>query len=165
MIITYTNLALSDPSRTIPGLNDPNGNPIVFNGTPQEVKEVMSKLFSYQKEYVNKDGDVEISWVPLSIFTMMLPKSDVFFNTRTNRNEKTMLYVPKGRFAEKSDKTGTYMNEFYDHQDLNAEQPRTDYVDSNGKNRYDNHTAYDEMEKEPEVKRLYEILIEEMQEA
>jgi hypothetical protein len=165
MINKYTNLALASPSHTIPGLNGPDGNPIVFNGAPQEVKETMSKLFSYQKEYVNRDGDIEITWVPLSIFTMMLPKSDVFFNTRTNRNEKTMLYVPKGRFAEKSDKTGTYMNEFYDHHDLNAEQPKIYYVDSNGKNRYDNYDAYSKMVNETEVKRLYEILIEEMQEA
>jgi hypothetical protein len=35
-----------------------------------------------------------------------------------------MLYVPKGRFAEKSDKGGTYMNTEYDHSDLNSEQPK-----------------------------------------
>lgn len=47
MINKYTNLAVSSPSRTIPGLNDSNGNPIVFNGTADEVKKVMTKLFSY----------------------------------------------------------------------------------------------------------------------
>lgn len=165
MINKYTNLALASPSNTIPGLNDSNGNPIVFSGTPQEVREVMSKLFSYQKERVNSSGEVEVTWAPLSIFTMMLPKKDTFFNTRTGRTEKTMLYVPKGRFAEKSDKTGTYMNTAYNHHDLNAEQPRTDYIDNKGNARYDNQKAYDEMTKDSAVKDLYDILIEEMQKA
>lgn len=165
MINKYTNLALASPSHTIPGLQDSNGNPIVFNGTPQEVRDVMSKLFSYQKEHVNSSGEIEVTWAPLSIFTMMLPKKDIFFNTRAGRNEKTLLYVPKGRFAEKSDKTGTYMNTSYDHHDLNAEQPKINYIDNKGNARYDNQKAYDEMTKDPAVKELYDILIEEMQKA
>ena len=157
MINKYTNLALVSPSHTIPGLNDSNGNPIVFNGTPEEVIEVMSKLFSYRKENVNREGEVEIHWAPLSIFTMMVPKNTTFVNKKTGRTEKTMLYVPKGRFAEKSDRHGVYMNDQYNHHDLNAEQPKRDY--------YDNQEAYDAMTKDSAVKDLYDILIEEMQKA
>lgn len=165
MINKYTSLAVSSPSRTIPGLNDSNGNPIVFNGTADEVKKVMTKLFSYQKEVVDETGSTEIVWVPLSIFTIMLPRSDTFFNSRTNRVEKTMLYVPKGRFAEKSDESGAYMNSNYDHKDLNAEQPKVSYIDENGNNRYDNSKAYNDMTKDSAVFDLYNLLIEEMQNA
>lgn len=157
MINKYTNLALASPSHTIPGLNDSNGNPIVFNGTPEEVREVMSKLFSYRKENVNREGELEIHWAPLSIFTMMVPKNTTFINKKTGRTEKTMLYVPKGRFAEKSDRHNIYMNDQYNHHDLNAEQPKRDY--------YDNQEAYDAMTKDSAVKDLYDILIEEMQKA
>ena len=76
-----------------------------------------------------------------------------------------MLYVPKGRFAEKSDESGAYMNSNYDHKDLNAEQPKVSYIDENGNNRYDNSKAYNDMTKDSAVFDLYNLLIEEMQNA
>lgn len=165
LINSYANLAITNPSHTIPGLNDENGNPIVFNGTADQVKDVMSKLFSYKKERVRNDGTVEQVYVPLSVFTMLYPKKETFYNSRTGRTEKTMLYVPKGRFAEKSDKTGRYMNLEYNHSDLNSEQPKRNYTDNKGNRRYDNSKAWNEMTENKDVHNLYDILIEEMKNA
>lgn len=165
MINKYTTIAINSPSRTIPGLNDSNGNPIVFNGDIETVKRIMSKLFTYKKERIDKFGNIEIVEAPLTVFSMMIPRKDQFFNTKTGRKENTMLNVPTGRFAEKQDKRGIYMNRDYDHNDLNSEQPKIDYIDSEGNARYDNSEAYDNMSKDKEVLDLYNILIEEMQNA
>ena len=57
------------------------------------------------------------------------------------------------------------MNSNYDHKDLNAEQPKVSYIDENGNNRYDNSKAYNDMTKDSAVFDLYNLLIEEMQNA
>jgi hypothetical protein len=75
MVNKYTNLAYNSPTRTILGLNDQNGNPIVFNGTIDEVREVIKKLFSYRKTK-QSGSNLTVEYVPLTIFSMMKPKKD-----------------------------------------------------------------------------------------
>jgi len=121
LINKYTKIIFNSPTRTLPGLNDSSGNPIVFNGSINDVRNTVTKLFTYRKERTDKDGNIIITGEPLSIFSMLKPKKDSFFNTRTNRWERTFLQVPKGRFAEKHDNAGIYMNRDYDQSDLNSE--------------------------------------------
>jgi hypothetical protein len=75
MINKYTSMALASPNRTIPGFNDSNGNPIVFNGSQSDVRYIMSRLFTYTKERTDKDGNIIRTQEPLHIFTMLLPKN------------------------------------------------------------------------------------------
>lgn len=165
LINKYTNIAINSPNGTILGLNNHNGNPIVFTGTPDEIKETITKLFSYRKQRVSSDGTVTIEYVPLTVFSMMTPKHDSFMNNRTGRSELTILQVPRGRFAEKQDKHGKYMNRDYNHNDLNSEQPRLDYFDANGNARYDNSQAFSKVMKDPATAELYDVLIDVMQDA
>ena len=102
----------------------------MFNGNPEDVRNVMSKLFTYTKERIDSQGNIVRTQEPLHIFSMLLPKKQTFFNIRTGRTENTMLYVPKGRFAEKSDKNGIYSNNNYDHSNPNSEQPKRSYYDN-----------------------------------
>ena len=154
MVNKYTAIAMARPDRTIPGVIDENGNPIVFNGTLQEVKNAVSDLFTYSKEFFDEVDQVwKIKHVPLSIFQIMLPASDTFVNARTGKTDKTLLYVPKGRFVESCD-NGTYMNLEYDQNQHIAEQPKVEF--------YDNSVAYNKMRDDKEVSNLYDMLTEEM---
>jgi len=155
MINKYTAAALASSTRTLPGLIDSNGNPIVFNGTADEVRNTMEKLFTYTKERV-VNGEVIVERVPLNIFNLLKPIPETFYNIRTNRTERTLLYVPRGRFAEKSDKNGDYINNDYVTSDLNSEQPKREY--------YDNSESFNKLKKNDRTFRLYEVLIEIMKE-
>lgn len=157
LINKYTSLAITSPTRTIPGLNDENGNPIIFNGNSEEIKRTMTYLFTYEKVSVDHAGYLIKKRVPLSIFSIMLPKNETFVNQKTGKTERTMLYIPTGRFTEKYDKYDMYINQSYDYSDMNAEQPKRSI--------YDNTEAYDKILSDTDVERLYNILIEEMQNA
>ena len=161
LINKYTNDALNSPTRTILGLVDNNGNPIVFNGTADQVEYTMVKLFSYRRQTINDDGTITEDYVPLTIFSMMMPTEDSFYNIRTGKKERTLLQVPTGRFAERQDTHGTYINKY----DLNAEQPKVDYIDPEGRNRYDNSEAWKKITQDDSIKDLYDILIKTMQDA
>ena len=163
LVNKYTAVALARPDRTIPGFVDETGNHIVFNGSQQDVKNAVTELFTYSKEFFDPTDDQwKIKHVPLTIFQMMLPASDTFVNIRTGKTEKTILYVPKGRFVESCDKTGIYMDRLYDNKEHIAEQPKVDFIDENGNARYDNESAYLKMMSDENVKNLYNTLIEEM---
>ena len=159
LVNKYTNLAYNSPTRTILGLNDQNGNPIIFNGTIDDVRQIIEKLFSYRKTK-QSGSNLTVEYVPLTIFSMMKPKKDSFVNVKNGRTERTMLYVPRGRFAERFDKSGTYINRSYDKSNLNAEQPRKDYI-QDGIARYDNSESFGKIK--GDVKELYDKLIETMQ--
>lgn len=155
MVNKYTALAMASSNRTIPGVFDDNGNLIVFNGTIQDVQNAVRELFTYSKEFFDEiDQEWKIKHVPLTVFQMMLPSSDTFQNARTGTVDKTILYVPKGRFVESCDKSGMYINKDYDQKQHIAEQPKVQF--------YDNSAKYNEMRSDQNVSDLYDVLVEEM---
>ena len=91
----------------------------------------------------------------------MEPIPDTFNNLKTGRTEHTREYIPRGRFATKSDKWHNpvkYYNDSYDRNALIAEQPKR--FDDNGDILYDNSEAFGKIE--GETKQLYDDLIDVM---
>jgi hypothetical protein len=58
-------------------------------------------MLSYKKTFWDEDGNIDrIEEVPLTIFSMLAPTKDTFFNKRTNRKEPTVIIVGDNRFKE-----------------------------------------------------------------
>lgn len=151
MINKYTADIFNSQSRTKPGLYDPStGNLVVFNGTADEVREQVYKLFTYVRTVHNEDGTSERVREPLTIFSMMTPAKDTFFNEREGRVEYTMINVPTGRFSTKVDRFNKYMSkpDVYDYNSPIQEQPKREY--------YDNSDAFNKVK--GSAKDLYDIL-------
>jgi hypothetical protein len=56
---------------------------------------------SYKKTYWDEDGNVDrIEDEPLTIFSVLAPTKDKFFNKRTNREEPTIVLVGDSRFKD-----------------------------------------------------------------
>jgi hypothetical protein len=61
----------------------------------------MHSLLSYKKTYWDEDGNVDrIEDTPLTIFSVLAPVKDKFFNKRTGRNEPTVILVGDSRFKD-----------------------------------------------------------------
>lgn len=148
----------------INNLVDDNGNNITFFGTHDQIRQQVEDLLTYTHRYFDKQGNLTEDKVPLSIFSIMEPIPDTFNNLKTGRVERTREYIPRGRFATKSDKWHNpvkYYNDSYDRNALIAEQPKR--FDNNGDILYDNSEAFGKIK--GETKQLYDDLIDVMKQA
>lgn len=155
LINEYTNEAMSTGQVT--GLIDEaTGMPIDFSGlTSSQIRKLISELLSYRRHIVHDDGSVEERNEPLSIFTMLTPKTDSFFNKRTGKQEKTIVYLGERRFL---DSVSSYKDTQFDPNGGVAEVPDIN-VDGG---RYDNSEAYQKMRSDKDVSDLYDLLIDTM---
>ena len=62
-------------------------------------------MFTYTRTYFDKNGDPVEKVEPLSIFTIMTPSGDTFFNPESGKIENTVLWYPKRQFTEKKNKS------------------------------------------------------------
>ena len=162
MVDKYTTKA--EQQGFIDNLIDDNGNNITFSGTRDQIRQQVEDLLTYTHRYFDKQGNLTEDKVPLSIFSIMEPIPDTFNNLKTGRVERTREYIPRGRFATKSDKWHNpvkYYNDLYDRNALIAEQPKR--FDNNGDILYDNSEAFDKIK--GETKQLYDDLIDVMKQA
>lgn len=141
---------------TIPGLVDNNGVPIPITGTDEEIAEKVEELLTYVDTRKNEFGEYIQEVKPLSIFSMIMPSIDVFKHPQTGRLTPTITQIPRGRFAEKSDRTGKYINRDFNKADNHAEQPKRKF--------YDNSKAMQRLE-EDGLKEVYDECIKYMQES
>lgn len=141
---------------TIPGLVDNNGVPIPITGTDEEIAEKVEELLTYVDTRKNEFGEYIQEVKPLSIFSMIMPSVDVFKHPQTGRLTPTITQIPRGRFAEKSDRTGKYINRDFNKADNHAEQPKRRF--------YDNSKAMQRLE-EDGLKEVYDECIKYMQES
>ena len=141
---------------TIPGLVDNNGVPIPITGTDEEIAEKVEELLTYVDTRKNEFGEYIQEVKPLSIFSMIMPSVDVFKHPQTGRIIPTITQIPRGRFAEKSDRTGKYINRDFNKTDNHAEQPKRRF--------YDNSKAVQRLE-EDGLKEVYDECIKYMQES
>ena len=155
LINEYTNEAMSTGQVT--GLIDEaTGMSIDFSGlTQSQIRKLISELLSYRRHIVHDDGSVEERNEPLSIFTMLTPKTDSFFNKRTGKQEKTIVYLGERRFL---DSVSSYKDTQFDPNGGVAEVPDIN-VDGC---RYDNSEAYQKMRSDKDVSDLYDLLIDTM---
>lgn len=171
MIDAYTTYA--EQHGYINGLVDDNGNLIKFSGTHDEIQDQVSDLFYYTHRYFDKQGTLVEEQRPVGIFSVMEPIPDKFNNLKTGRIESTKEYIPRGRFATKSDKWHNsikYYDDQFDRNALIAEQPKR--FDSSGNILYDNTEAFNKLYDkkngqlvEGATKRLYNKLVETMTES
>lgn len=159
LINKYTDEALR--TGQVSGLIDEStGTPIDFSGlTQSQIRKQISNLLSYKKTYWDEDGNIDrIEDEPLTIFSLLAPNKDTFFNKRTGRNEPTVIIVGDSRFKDSHSSLQTSPDKF----DPNAgisEIPNKDFSDG----RYDNYEAYNKVMKDDSVRELYELLIQTMQ--
>jgi len=120
-------------------IDESTGNPIVFSGmTAADIKSQITNLLSYRKRTFEEDGSITEEYVPLTIFSMLWPKEETFFNKRTGKKDNTIVLLGEGRFKESySSLTDTTFNP----NEGIAEKPDTAF--NNG--RYDNSEKYNEM--------------------
>lgn len=158
LINLYTDEALHTGQVT--GLIDEStGTPIDFSGLSQvEIRNQISTLLSFRKKHWDEDGTVTEEYEPLSIFTILAPTNDTFNNKRTNRTEPTIIYVGDSRFKQSN---SWLQDQNYNPQSGIAEIPDIDYDGG----RYDNREAYEKVINDDDVRDLYELLIQTMQDA
>lgn len=160
IIREYTKEA--ETTGTIFGMVDLAGNPYTFSGTHDEIEEKVRELLTYTHRYTDSNGYLVEQQVPLSIFNVMYPKPDTFYNIRTKRKEKTIEYVPTGRFSTKADKWTNLSKRYiedpanYNYASLQAEQPKRQF--------YDNTEQYKKATS-GETGILYNMLIEQMKDS
>ena len=146
MVAKYTDIARNQGF--IEGVANDDGSIVDFtNMTDQQIMDYVEGLFTYEKHYTDKNGNEVTKKVPLSIFQNMTPKTNKIDGV------DTILYNPRGRFAEKN---GPFFNENYNKNDLDkqAEQPI--------KSKYDNSKAFNKMSKDQDALNLYNQLIDVM---
>lgn len=137
-------------------IDSTTGSPYVFSGTRNEIRQQIRELIlDYTKTTQEDDGTITTELVPSTVFRMLYPKKDKFFNRSTGKTEPTIWYSPTNRFSTTN---GAYINDKFDKSLNISEQPNINYVDASGKRRYDNRKAYSEMSKDTEVKDLYDML-------
>ena len=160
MVQKYTDEALS--SGTIAGLVDLQGNVYHFSGSRDEIESQVRELLSYTRRYTDAEGNLVEEQVPLTIFKVMYPRQDTFYNARTGRTENTLEYVPTGRFSYKTDNWANTSVKYvedptnYDRTSLQAEQPKRQY--------YDNSEQYKKATS-GETGKLYDMLIQQMKDS
>ena len=158
LINKYTNEAFT--TGMVNGLIDEStGLPIDFSGmTVNDIRQQIITLLSYKYRVFDEDGNVESEeYRPLSIFTMLTPTKDTFFNKRTGKTEKTITFIGEGRFKESNSTFSTPLNEFNPNEGI-SEKPNKDF--DNG--RYDNSETFNKLT--GDVKELYDQLIKTMEE-
>ena len=160
LINRYTDEALRT-GQVLGLIDESTGTPIDFSGLTQtQIRSQISSLLSYKKTYWDEDGNIDrIENEPLTIFSILAPTKDKFFNKRTNREEPTIILVGDSRFK---DSQSFLDDDYYKANNKNnqsAEIPDINY--NNG--RYDNLEAYNNVMKDNDVRELYELLIQTMQ--
>jgi hypothetical protein len=95
---------------------------------------------SYRRRNFEEDGSITEEYVPLTIFSMLWPTEKEFYNKRTGKREKTIVYLGEGRFKESYSSFTTSALDFNPNEGI-AEKPNTTF--DNG--RYDNSVKYKEM--------------------
>jgi hypothetical protein len=123
-----------------------------------EIHHQISILLSFRQKTWDEDGTVSEEYVPLSIFTTLSPKTETFFNSRTNRTEPTVIIVGDNRFKEYN---STLLDTDYNPKSGIAEIPDIKYAGG----RYDNIVAYMNVMRDNNVRELYDLLINTMQDA
>ena len=141
-------------------IDESTGQHIDFSGMSQlEIRNQISNLLSYKKTYWDEDGNVDrIENEPLTIFSVLAPTKDTFFNSRTNRNEPTIIMVGDQRFKDSHSSLQTTIYQYNPNNGI-SELPNKNY--DNG--RYDNSEAYNKVMNDDNVRELYELLIQTMQ--
>ena len=158
LINKYTNEAFT--TGMVNGLIDEStGLPIDFSGmTVNDIRQQIITLMSYKHRVFDEDGNVKSEeYRPLSIFTILTPTKDTFFNKRTGKTEKTITFVGEGRFKESNSTFSTPLSEFNPNEGV-SEKPNKNF--DNG--RYDNSEAFNKLT--DDVKELYNQLIKTMEE-
>ena len=159
LINTYVNEALQNGF--VDGLIDEStGINIDFSGLSEsDIRKQIVTLLSYTRRVYDEDGELtDIVYEPLTIFSILSPTEDTFFNTRTHRNEPTIIFVGTSRFK---DSTSSFTDRDYNPNEGIAEKPDRFYDGG----AYDNSEAYNEVVKDDNVKELYDLLIQTMQDA
>ena len=119
-----------------------------------DIRTQIINLLSYRKRIFHKDGSVTEEYAPLSIFSMLTPAKETFFNTRTGKTERTIVYLGEGRFKESYSTFSTSKLDFDPNEGV-SEKPNATF----DAGRYDNSEAYNEVVKNSAVKNLYDKLI------
>lgn len=149
MIKKYYDKAITDGC--IPDFVDDDGMVIDFRSISEiKIKDVIINFFSY----IDADGYTH----PLHMFSNIYPTKTgtMFARGKNGLFERDIIdRVPIGRFAEKHDPL--FFNDQYDHADHNSEQPMKQF--------YDNSEAWSKVEKDRNLHKLYNSLIEMMQQS
>ena len=153
LIEYYTQQAIANGA--IPGLQDNTGQIIDFSQMEEDdVREFFTSLFSIENTYQDGiTGETKTQRSPLSIFQYLNPVGDIFFDEEGNA-ERTLIYVPKGRFTKKD---SAFMNPNYDERQNIPEQPKRKY--------YDNAEAFNKMDDDADLRRLYNEMLNYMKSA
>lgn len=140
-------------------IDESSGALIDFSGLSQhEIRNQISTLLSYRKKHFDEDGNVSETYEPLTIFSILAPTKDKFFNNKTGRQEPTIIYVGESRFK---DSNSSFVDQLFNRGAGVSEIPDVDF--DNG--RYDNRLAYDKVMKDNDLRELYELLIQTMKDA
>lgn len=159
LINTYVNEALQNGY--VNGLIDEStGQRIDFSGlTESEIRKQIVNLLSYSRRIYDEDGELtDIQYEPLTIFSILSPTKDSFFNERTHRTEPTIIMVGEQRFK---DSNSRFADPKYNPNEGIAEKPDARFE----KGHYDNSEAYNKVMQDEDVKDLYDTLISVMQDA
>lgn len=160
MIDKYINRAKQDGY--IDGYTDSSGNVIDLRGkTDSELYDIVYDFFTYDHVYFDKYGNRMSKRVPLSAFNVMYPVQDTFLDPDSGKQVDVLRRVPKGRFTQKNNLR--FFNNQYDITDNNSEQPKA--YDDQGNRLYYNEDSYDECMKDPNMKYLYDTIVQIMKEA
>lgn len=158
LINKYTDEALQ--SGQVTGLIDENtGAPIDFSGLSQsEIRSQIVNLLSFRKKYWDEDGNITEKYEQLSIFQVLSPIQDTFFNKRTNRKEPTIVFVGDSRFKQ----SDSWLHDSaYNPNSGIAEIPDVSYDGG----RYDNLDQFNKIMKDTNLKDLYYLLLDTMRDA
>lgn len=143
LIQQYTELALNQ--QQVAGLME-NGAPKDFTGMSRiQIQDYFEELFTYEHKGTRK---------PLSIFSYMNPLKNIVIGP-DGKAFKSIIYKPKGRFAETS--SNEYMNPNYNKSDRHIEQPLASF--------YDNSKAWGEVQNNEDTRNLYDLMIQYMKQA
>lgn len=150
MIKKYYDKAITDGY--IRDFVDDNGVLIDFRSMSDiEIRDAIINFFSY--------NDVDGYTHPLHMFSNIYPTQTSTMLARGKDGQVSVRgiidRVPIGRFAEKHDPL--FFNDQYNHTDHNSEQPMKQF--------YDNSEAWSKVEKDRNLHKLYNSLIEMMQQS
>lgn len=149
----FTNVAIN--SGTIPGIVDRLGNPVPCRSmTKQQIRDILEfQIFRVNKTFWQNGARV-IRQVPLSIFNVKLPRHSDFI-AGDGKRHKTIELVPNSSYFAKG---GSIIDSEYNPFDQESFVPDMNF-DSG---RYDNRKNFNKIKSDPELNRMYNMMIASM---
>ena len=149
----FTNVAIN--SGTIPGIVDRLGNPVPCRSmTKQQIRDILEfQIFRVNKTFWQNGARV-IRYVPLSIFNVKLPRYSDFI-AGDGKRHKTIELVPNSSYFAKG---GSIIDSEYNPFDQESFVPDMNF----GSGRYDNRKNFNKIKSDPELNRMYNMMIASM---